>query len=73
MILNKDVGFNEERQELTINGEIYKIRSGGEGGTTDYDDLLNKPSINSVTLTGNKSLRALGITPRVENETLKFS
>lgn len=30
-------------------------------GTVDYTDLLNKPSINNVTLTGNKSLSELGI------------
>ena len=31
------------------------------GGTSDYDDLTNKPQINSVTLSGNKSLSDLGI------------
>ena len=71
MILNKDVGFNDEKQELTINGEVHKIRSGGQG-TTDYRDLDNKPRVNGVTLTGNKSLRELGITPTVTNETLSF-
>lgn len=71
MILNKDVGFNDEKQELTINGEVHKIRGGGQG-TTDYSDLDNKPRVNGVTLTGNKSLRDLGITPTVSNETLTF-
>lgn len=33
----------------------------GGGGTSDYTDLTNKPQINGVTLTGNKSLSALGI------------
>lgn len=28
--------------------------SGGGGGTTDYDDLTDKPSINGITLAGNK-------------------
>ena len=71
MILNKDVGFNDEKQELTINGEVHKIRAGGQG-TTDYRDLDNKPRVNGVTLTGNKTLRDLGITPTVTNETLSF-
>jgi len=31
------------------------------GGTADYDQLNNRPQINSVTLTGNKSLSDLGI------------
>ena len=29
---------------------------GGSGGTTNYNDLLNKPSINGVDLIGNKTL-----------------
>ena len=33
--------------------------SGGSGGTTNYNALLNKPSINGVTLTGNKTLADL--------------
>ena len=34
---------------------------GGGGGTTNYNLLQNKPSINSVTLTGDKSLEDLSI------------
>lgn len=51
----------------------------GGGGTSDYTDLENKPSINNVTLSGNKSLNDLGIvipdisgkldTTKVKNET----
>ena len=33
---------------------------GGGGGTSDYNDLTNKPSINNVTLSGNKSLSDIG-------------
>lgn len=33
----------------------------GGGGTSDYTDLTNKPSINSVTLSGNKTTTDLGI------------
>ena len=36
--------------------------SGGTGGTTDYTDLENKPSINGVELIGNKTSSDLGIT-----------
>lgn len=36
-------------------------QSGGGGGTTDYDDLTNKPSINNVTLSGNKTAAQLGL------------
>ena len=33
----------------------------GTGGGSDYTDLTNKPSINDVTLEGNKSLSELGV------------
>lgn len=39
---------------------------GGGGGTSDYDDLTDKPQINSVTLSGNKSASDLGLAPAVE-------
>ena len=40
----------------------------GSAGTLDYTDLTNKPSINNVTLTGNKTASDLGINiPDVSN------
>lgn len=41
---------------------IGKKGGGGGGGTTNYTALSNKPSINNITLMGNKSLADLGIT-----------
>lgn len=35
--------------------------SGGGGGTTNYNSLTNKPSINGVELIGNKTLEQLGV------------
>lgn len=43
-------------------GKFSKLEGGGGGGSSDYTDLTNKPQINGVTLTGNKSLSDLGIT-----------
>ena len=40
---------------------VWINKGGGGGGTSDYTDLDNKPQINSVTLSGNKSLSDLGI------------
>ena len=40
---------------------IKKNSGGGGGGTSDYTQLSNLPQINSVELTGNKSLSDLGI------------
>lgn len=37
------------------------IEAGGGGGTSNYEALSNKPQINSVTLSGDKSLADLGI------------
>lgn len=38
-----------------------KSGGGGGGGTSDYDSLENKPQINGVTLSGNKTAEDLGI------------
>lgn len=46
-----------------------KSSGGGGGGTTDYDNLENKPSINGVTLTGNKTTADLNITVEVASIT----
>ena len=34
---------------------------GGSGGTTDYNQLTNRPAINGHTLTGNQTARQLGL------------
>ena len=44
--------------KVTINST-----GGGAGGTTDYTQLSNKPQINNVELSGNKTLAELGIQP----------
>ena len=53
----------EEKAKYTIviftNDNTSQGSSGG-GGTTNYNDLTNKPSINGVILTGNKTLTNLG-------------
>ena len=46
---------------LTITADGTLSASGGSAGTTDYTQLENKPQINSVELTGNKTLNDLGI------------
>lgn len=42
---------------------VIALYGGGSGsaGTTNYNDLTNKPSINGITLTGNKTSADLGI------------
>ena len=43
------------------NGTLTLNATGGGGGTSDYDDLTDKPSINDVTLSGNKTAADLGL------------
>ena len=46
---------------LSITEDGTLSANGGSGGTTDYTKLENKPQINSIELTGNKTLDDLGI------------
>ena len=45
----------------SANWQVHKLSEGGSGGTSNYNDLTNKPSINGVTLSGNKTTSDLGI------------
>ena len=51
-----NIEFEENDMQITLD-----FSGSGIGGTTDYNDLENKPSINNVTLTGNKSASDLGL------------
>ena len=66
--LENDSNYLKEHQSLkTINGESLIgtgdiTISGGEGGTSTYSGLINKPAINNITLVGgNNTLDSLGI------------
>ena len=47
---------------------------GGGGGTTNYNELSNRPQIESNTLTGNKSASDLGLAeaPTIDGTMLIF-
>ena len=65
-IIVEDPDNTDEIYKLDItdaNGTIVtpNLKGGGSGGTTNYEALNNKPKINNVELTGNKSLADLGI------------
>lgn len=51
---------NGETKKITLE-QIKNLAGGGSGGTSNYEDLTNKPKINNVELTGNKSLTDLSI------------
>ena len=46
--------------------------TGSGSGTSDYTDLTNKPSINNVTLSGNKSLADLGIITKAVDDLTNY-
>lgn len=61
--VNKPVSDGEVGQVLATNGDgstFWKTVSGGTG-STDYADLDNKPQINGVELSGNKTSSTLGL------------
>lgn len=55
--------------------KVDELEEAPPGGTTDYNDLQNKPKINSVELAGDKTsddLHIKGSQPTVEGENLIF-
>lgn len=59
--------INEETIDLLVenNEEYISLSKEDGGGTSDYEGLFNKPSINNVELVKNKSLDDLGIQPKL--------
>lgn len=55
----------------TFDLEVQEVMEGA-GGTTDYEKLNNKPSINDVELSGDKSLGDLGISPLSDSEIMEI-
>lgn len=56
-----DTEAKPESEKGITSGAVYDALKNFEGGTNDYNDLDNKPSINNVPLEGSKSLDDLGI------------
>lgn len=67
-----DLVISQIRQRLEI---LYQMvdeletsgGGGGGGGTTDYNELTHKPSINNVTLSGNRSLDDIGVSQAISD------
>lgn len=47
--------------DIILGAKLGHSGGGGSGGTSNYNQLSNKPKINNVELSGNKTLDALGI------------
>lgn len=54
-----EAGENEKGEKLYQ--VVLDPKTGGSGGVSDYDLLVNRPKINGVTLTGNKTSSDLGL------------
>ena len=52
--------IREDGSVINIADEIANGNIGGGGGTSDYNGLKNKPKINGVELSGEKSLEYIG-------------
>lgn len=53
---------------ITISDDnVISATGGGGGGTGDYNDLSNKPKINDVILTGNKTTSQLGLATKTSD------
>lgn len=79
-VLYQCINNNGTTSGTFINADWSEIKAvdvgsggGGGGGTTDYEDLSNKPQVNSVELVGNKSLDDLGIMPALLSKTVSGS
>ena len=57
--INTDSSIDTDIQ--TSDGEIDTDIEVSTGGTNDYNDLINKPSIEGVELVGDKTLEELGV------------
>ena len=51
----------KQKQPVVQTAINNALSGGGTGGTTDYTELENKPQINSVILSGNKTASDLGL------------
>lgn len=53
--------INKDGETKSVEIKDGKDGGGGSGGTSNYNNLINKPSINNITLQGNLSASDLGI------------
>lgn len=77
-IVGIDIATNERAGISKPDGETLEIdpdgtlRVIGGGGVSDYEEIENKPSINNVELSGNKTLEELGIASKEELDKTVF-
>ena len=65
--------IREDGSVINIADEIANGNIGGGGGTSDYNDLKNKPTLNGVTIEGDKTSEDYGIESADRQEMLERS
>lgn len=58
-MIQLEIADNEPEIEL----EVQEVMQGQGNSTDDYEELINKPSINGTVLSGDKSFENLGLSP----------
>lgn len=70
--MNIKVTFQESDLDMTMHeGDIFEVGLGGTG-KGDYSKISNKPSINGVTLKGNKTAAQLRLASQADIEDLEY-
>lgn len=69
---SKTIGAYITSKPRTLNADFVGLPSSGSGGTTNYERLRNKPSIESVELIGNKDFEELGLIPLDADDLLEI-
>lgn len=69
---NVDTPAPITREEIFLDAIANNSGGGGEGGTTNYNQLTNKPKINGTELSGNTSLDDIGVTSAITEEVAKI-
>lgn len=64
--------YNDKLSYKDSNDTWQDIETGGSGGTGDYPDLTNKPSINGVELLGNKVIGLLSSNIQVDSDKIGY-
>lgn len=64
ILQSKIDGTSYDKPPLSrVEALLIDLNAGGSGGTSDYNQLTNKPSINGVTVSGDKTSEDYGIIP----------
>lgn len=56
-----------DNREIALAADMASGEGGGSGGTTDYNDLSNKPQIGGSQLIGNKTATDLGLQTAIDS------